>query len=125
MEFLHNLIVPDSILFCTTIFGLVLLSAGLVCAIQCASAYNDIKHRAGKVIALCLVASLGMMMCISSIVLISTKPCPNCNERVTSSYCTSCGTPIPEEARPTCPECNEECQTPYCGNCGAAVNSTD
>ena len=52
----------------------------------------------------------------------STEKCPECGQRVTTSYCTNCGTEL-EDHKSTCIECGIECDTPFCGACGAHMNS--
>lgn len=71
----------------------------------------------------CAIAfALGMILLFFSIQYLSTTTCSDCGrwKAATDSYCTDCGTKLPQ-IRHICPVCNEERDTDFCGICGTEI----
>lgn len=71
----------------------------------------------------CAIAfALGMILLFFSIQYLSTTTCPDCGrwKAATDSYCTDCGTKLPQ-SKHICPVCNEERDTDFCGVCGTEI----
>lgn len=68
------------------------------------------------------IALVLSVIAVIGVVIYHVKECPNCGEKVTTSYCSYCGEAIKVDTTPTCPSCGAECDTPFCGNCGTKLN---
>ena len=123
MEFLKNIIESDIALFVSFFVGLAVMGVSLVSLIGL-NIDGLANHVGMKTAFLVLSLLLGVAIIVCSIVFMGCAFCPNCNTLSDATYCTNCGTQIPQETIPTCPECREEWNTPYCGNCGTKIEQT-
>ena len=65
---------------------------------------------------------LGFVLMFTASQYLSTTTCSDCGrwKAATDSYCTDCGTKLPQ-IKHICPVCNEERDTDFCGICGTEI----
>lgn len=65
---------------------------------------------------------LGIVVMLTASQYLSTTTCSACGrwKAATDSYCTDCGTKLPQ-SKHICPVCNEERETDFCGICGTKI----